>query len=125
MDDDSFNLRFPVELDGALLHIRGLAERRHGFIVSRRITRRAMRKVDATSDVLWQVIESLEALDYLDGPLADHHCADREVWVFRPVVGGQRMYLKVAFRRVPEGPESALVIWSFHQPRFPMKDPSC
>ena len=67
MDDDPVNLRFPVELDGALFHIRGLAERRHGFIVSRRITRRAMRKVDATSDVLWQVIESLEALDYLDG----------------------------------------------------------
>lgn len=118
--EDGSSLRFPVELGTALPHIRELAFRRHGFVVSRRITRRAMRRVDLTSDALWHVIANLEATDYQDGPMTDHYCADREVWVFRPIVGGQRMYVKVAFRRVPEGPESALVVWSFHPPRFPL-----
>ena len=121
MSDHQPPLRFPVELSAALPHIRELASRRHGFLVSRRITRRAMRRVVLTTESLWLVIANLEATDYEDGPMTDHHCADREVWVFRPMVGGQRMYLKVAFRRVPDGPESALVVWSFHPPRFPLE----
>ena len=121
MSDHPPPLRFPVELSAALPYIRELASRRHGFPVSRRITRRAMRRVVLTTESLWLVIANLEATDYEDGPMTDHHCADREVWVFRPMVGGQRMYLKVAFRRVPDGPESALVVWSFHPPRFPLE----
>lgn len=121
MSDHPPPLRFPVELSAALPYIRELASRRHGFLVSRRITRRAMRRVVLTTESLWLVIANLEATDYEDGPMTDHHCADREVWVFRPMVGGQRMYLKVAFRRVPDGPESALVVWSFHPPRFPLE----
>lgn len=120
MEDHHPSLRFPVELSDALLHIRTLASRRHGFVVSRRSTRRAMRRIDLSDDALWLVIGDLEPADYLEGPMTDHHCTDREVWVFRPIVGGRRMYLKVAFRRVPEGPESALVVWSFHPPRFPL-----
>jgi len=79
-----------------------------------------MRRVDLTSDSLWHVIANLKATDYQDGPMTDNYCADREVWVFQPIVGGRRMYLKVAFQRVPEGPESALVVRSFHPPRSPL-----
>lgn len=65
------SLRFPIELSTALPHIREPAFRRHGFVVSRRITRRAMRRVDLTSDVLRNVIANLEATDYQDRLMTD------------------------------------------------------
>ena len=121
MDDLPDPIRFPVDLGSALEHMRHLARRRHGFVIARRTTRRAMRKELVSPESLWALIERLGPHDFERGPTQDHHCEDREVWVFAPMVNGRRMYLKIAFRRVPEGPESALVIWSFHQPRFPMK----
>ena len=121
MDNAPRPIRFPVELDDALVHIRLLAQQRHGFLVDRRSTRRAMRKVAATQDMVWELLVQLSPADFHDGPLQDDHCPDREVWIFCPTLNGRRMYLKIAFRRVQESSESALVIWSFHQPRFPMR----
>jgi hypothetical protein len=80
-----------------------------------------MRKAAATPDLVWNVVARLSPADFHEGPRRDHHCLHREVWIFCPMVDGRVMYLKIAFRRVPDGPESALVIWSFHQPRVPLQ----
>ena len=121
MDDAERPIRFPVELEQALEHIRLLAHRRHGYLVDRRSTRRAMRRAAIAPDLVWNVVARLSPADFHEGPRPDHHCLHREVWIFCPTVNGRVMYLKIAFRRVPDGPESALVIWSFHQPRFPLQ----
>ena len=80
-----------------------------------------MRRATMTPEAVWDLVARLSVADFHEGPLPDHHCPDREVWIFCPMLLGRTMYLKIAFRRVPEGPESALVVWSFHQPRFPMR----
>lgn len=120
MDDALRPIRFPVELEEALEHIRLLAHRRHGYLVDRRSTRRTMRKAAITPDMVWNVVARLSPADFHEGPRRDHHCLHREVWIFCPMIDGRVMYLKIAFRRAPDGPESALVIWSFHHPRFPL-----
>ena len=53
MDDALRPIRFPVELDDALVHIRLLAQQRHGFLVDRRSTRRAMRKAFSAVETLY------------------------------------------------------------------------
>jgi hypothetical protein len=121
MDTGSQPFRFPVELADALARIRFEAGRRHGFIVERRTTRRALRAAQLDEALLWQVIESLSEADYCEGPMQDHHCLDRQLWVFGPIVGGRKMYLKVGFRSHGTEREMALVIWSFHPPRYPMR----
>ena len=60
MDDALRPIRFPVELEEALEHIRLLAHRRHGYLVDRRSTRRAMRKAAITPDVVWNVVAAPE-----------------------------------------------------------------
>ena len=70
MDDALRPIRFPVELEEALEHIRLLAHRRHGYLVDRRSTRRATRKAAITPDMVWNVVRAAFACGLSRGPTA-------------------------------------------------------
>jgi hypothetical protein len=116
-------LRFPVELVVALGSIRAFARMRHGTFVDRRINRRSTRKLLLGAEELWRAIERLQPADYHDGPSSDHHHSTREVWIFGPMVGGKRFYLKVS--PPPEGDPAGtgVIVWSCHPARFDMRLP--
>jgi len=121
--EDPEALRFPVELVVALDAIQAFARRRHGMFVDRRINRRSARTFLLGAEELWRAIERLQPEDYHDGPTSDHHHSEREVWIFGPMVGGRRFYLKVSLP--PEGDPigTGVIVWSCHPARFGMRLP--
>ena len=116
-------LRFPVEIVTALAAIHAFARARHGTFVDRRINRRSTRMFLLGTEEVWRAIERLRPEDFHDGPSPDHHHAAREVWIFGPLVGGRRFYLKVSVP--PEGDPvgTGVIVWSCHPARFAMRLP--
>lgn len=120
---DEVPLRFPVEVVGAVDRIVSGARAQRGWFMHRRANRRGKRDLGLTDDGAWDVIAALTVADYHAGPEPDHHFADRQLWVFAPLVGTARAYLKVSFRPSDHPPDTTLVVWSIHPARFEMRRP--
>lgn len=116
-------LRFPIELARALDRITRNARVRNGFFMHRRTNRRGRRDLGLRDADAWNLLASLTAEDFHRGPEVDRHAPDRELWLFAPLVGEQRAYLKVAFRSGDPLDDTTLVIWSIHPARFEMNRP--
>jgi hypothetical protein len=117
------SLHFPADVVRALDRITRNARVRNGFFMHRRANRRGRRDLGLRDADAWGLLASLAVADFHAGPQVDRHAPDRELWIFAPLVGERRAYLKVAF--CPDDPldETTLVIWSIHPARFTMHRP--
>lgn len=116
-------LRFPAEVVRAIDRITRNARIRNGFFMHRRANRRGRRDLGLRDADAWNLVASLTVADFHAGPEVDRHAPERELWIFAPLVGERRAYLKVAFRPDDPTDETTLVVWSIHPARFEMTRP--
>lgn len=116
-------LRFPADVVAALDRITQSAGGKRGALLDRRSNRRGRRDLGITDEQAWRIVAGLTIADFHEGPSVNHHEPERELWVFAPLVGVRRAYVKIAFRPSDPVDRTALVIWSIHPARFEMERP--
>lgn len=66
-----------------------------------------------------EVLRTLEAMDYSEGPLADTMLNGSDMWVFGKIVNAKEVYIKITLGR----PSSRTLCISFHIAEHPMNYP--
>jgi len=66
-----------------------------------------------------EIVESLEASDYIEGPKDDVHGAIAPLWVFGKTVKGKELYIKISLGV----PESEAICISFHTAEYQLQYP--
>jgi hypothetical protein len=120
---DGDPLPFPSALARALVAIRAAAERDLVTVVHRRRHRRELDALGVRREDVVECLLQLTTKDFRDGPRADHHEPDRDVWVFGPHAKGRQLYVKIAMGRERVETPVRIVVWSFHVARHPMPPP--
>ncbi|HMX40280.1 MAG TPA: hypothetical protein PKD78_08135 [Saprospiraceae bacterium] len=66
-----------------------------------------------------QILGSLHAVDYAQGPLLDRMFGGADMWVFGQQIKGREIYIKITMGR----PGSGVICISFHFAEYPMSYP--
>ncbi len=79
----------------------------------------ALLRMELTPDSRKKIIESIEVVDYSEGPLDDRLYGIASLWVFGKTLKKREIYIKISMGR----PNDRVICISFHDSEKPMNYP--